>query len=117
GILSSVHDMAKWDAALYSDKLLPSKAKSLMWTPVQLPDGTPTTLSWGDNVDYGMGWEVLSYRGRRLQTHSGQTAGFVAQYMRFPEQQISIVAFINLYDMGAWLAARAMADFVVPGLE
>lgn len=116
GIVSSAFDMAKWDAALNGDELLTGESRAEMWAPVRLPNGEPTQWPWGDKVDYAFGWEIMSYRGRLLQTHSGQTAGFVAQYMRFPEQGLSIVAFVNKYDMGAWPPARAMADFVIPGL-
>ena len=116
GLVSSAHDMAIWDAALYGEKLLTTASKTLMWTPVQLDNGKPTTWPWGDPASYGFGWEISSYRGSALQSHSGQTAGFVAQYMRFPDQQLSIIAFINLYDTGAWPPARVMADYVVPGL-
>ena len=116
GLVSSAHDMAKWDVALQGDALLTAASKSEMWTPVRLPNGEPTRWPWGDTADYGFGWEVTTYRGRKLQTHSGQTAGFVAQFMRFPEQELAVVAFVNRYDMGAWPPARAMADYVIPGL-
>ena len=117
GLLSSVFDMAKWDAALYGNDLLTATSKSEMWSPVRLPNGKPTLWPWGDPAEYGFGWEVTSYRGSTLQAHSGQTAGFVAQYMRFPDQGYSIVAFVNRYDIGAWPPARAMADYVIPGLD
>lgn len=117
GIVSTAADMGKWDAALAGDDLLTSESKELMWKPVRLPNDAPTMWPWGDAVNYGLGWEVMTYRGSLLQTHSGQTAGFVAQFMRFPEQGISIIAFLNMYDVGAWPPARAMADFAVPGLE
>ena len=31
--LSTVLDMAKWDAMLYTDKVLSSSSRELMWTP------------------------------------------------------------------------------------
>ena len=116
GLVSSAHDLARWDAALDGDEILSEASKRIMWTPVRLPDGSPTRWPWGDPAPYGLGWEVTQYRGVLLQTHSGQTAGFVAQYMRFPDQGLSFVAFLNKYDVGAWPPARAMADAVVPGL-
>ncbi len=117
GLVSSAFDMAKWDAALYGENLLTADSKAEMWTPVRLANGKSTLWPWGDEASYAFGWEVTSYRGSMLQTHSGQTAGFVAQYMRFPEHGYSIVAFVNRYDMGAWPPARAMADYVIPGLD
>jgi len=116
GLLSSAHDMALWDEALRGDALLTPASKATMWTPVRLPDGSPTRWSWGGTVDYAFGWEVTPYRGVPMQTHSGQTAGFVAQFMRFPEHGIAIIAFMNKYDEGAWPPARAMADTIISGL-
>ena len=116
GLVSSAHDLARWDAALYGDDIVSDASKRAMWTPVQLPDGSPTLWPWGDPATYAFGWEVAPYRGVPLQTHSGQTAGFVAQFMRFPDQGLAVVAFVNKYDVGAWPPARAMADAVVPGL-
>ena len=116
GLVSSAHDMAKWDEALRSEDLLSSSSKSAMWTPVKLANGKPTEWSPGEPVSYGFGWEVIKYRGVNLQTHSGQTAGFVAQFMRFPDHGISITSFLNKYDEGAWPPARAMADTIISGL-
>ena len=117
GLVSSAHDLARWHAALAGDEILSDESKRTMWTPVRLPDGSPTLWPWGDPATYALGWEVAPYRGVPLQTHSGQTAGFVAQFMRFPEQGLAVVAFLNKYDVGAWPPARAMADAVVLGLR
>jgi CubicO group peptidase (beta-lactamase class C family) len=37
----SILDLAKWDAALYTDKLLKRSSLDLMWTPVKLKNGQP----------------------------------------------------------------------------
>ena len=43
-------DLAKWDAALYTDSILSDATRRQMWTPVQLNDGTshPVRLRLGD---------------------------------------------------------------------
>ena len=38
-LLSTVEDMAKWDAALYTDTILPTPVLEEMWTPVKLTNG------------------------------------------------------------------------------
>jgi CubicO group peptidase (beta-lactamase class C family) len=44
----NLHDMAKWDAALYTEKLLKESSLQQMWTPVKLNDGK--------TENYGFGW-------------------------------------------------------------
>ena len=46
----TIHDMAKWDAALYTEKLLKKASLEQMWTPVKLNDGK--------THPYGFGWAL-----------------------------------------------------------
>ncbi len=89
GILSSAHDLARWDAALYGDELLSAESKAAMWTAVTLPNG--------EDTGYGFGWGVRPYRGLRSQSHGGQVAGFVASFARFPDQEAATIVFLNRY--------------------
>ena len=89
GILSSVHDLAKWDEALYGNELLSAESKAQMWERARLPNGEQTR--------YGFGWFVNPYNGVPRQYHGGQVAGFVAQFARFPEQEFSVILFMNRY--------------------
>ena len=50
GIVSTISDMAKWDGALYTEKLLKQSRLEQMWTPVRLNDGM--------KARYGFGWEL-----------------------------------------------------------
>src|ERR1043165_6437954 len=66
GIYSSIEDLAKWDAALYDDRLLSTKSRELAFTPVTDTDD-PT-------IRYAMGWRVTQERiGGRTVWHSGET--------------------------------------------
>ena len=89
GILSSVYDLAKWDEVLYGNELLSADSKTQMWERTQLPNGERTR--------YGFGWFVNPYNGLPRQYHGGQVAGFVAQFARFSEQEISVILFMNRY--------------------
>ena len=46
----TVYDMAKWDAALYTERLLKRSSLEQMWTPVKLNDGK--------TFSYGFGWAL-----------------------------------------------------------
>src|SRR5262245_30388277 len=61
--LSTVLDLAKWDAALYTDRLLKQSARDQMWTRVKLNNGTSS--------DYGFGWELSTITGHRDVHHGG----------------------------------------------
>src|SRR6476660_7860431 len=53
----TVYDLAKWDAALYTEKLLKRSSLDQMWTPVKLNDGK--------TYPYGFGWALNVVRGHR----------------------------------------------------
>lgn len=108
GILSSVHDLAKWDEVLYSDELLSADSKAAMWTRTRLPDGELTR--------YGFGWFVNPYDGLKRQYHGGQVAGFVAQFARFPEQEFSVILFMNRYRASTGPVWRDVLHTYMPSL-
>jgi CubicO group peptidase (beta-lactamase class C family) len=43
----TILDVARWDAALYTEKLLKRSSLELMWTPVKLSDGKPNRAGYG----------------------------------------------------------------------
>src|SRR6266496_2718974 len=57
----NVYDMAKWDAALYGEKLLKRSSLEQMWTPVKLTNGK--------TENYGFGWSLNEVRGHRNMEH------------------------------------------------
>jgi oligopeptidase B len=81
-------DMAKWDAALYTNKLLTKASLDQMWTPVRLNDGT--------TYPYGFGWSLSDVRGHRVIEHGGSWQGFKAYIARYVDDTLTIVAFDNL---------------------
>jgi len=106
GILSSVPDMAKWDEALYGDQLLSEASKAAMWTSTVLPNGNDT--------GYAFGWGVGEYRGYRTVSHSGMVAGFVANFMRLPDEEVAIVVFANRYRASSGRIRDIVADTFLP---
>ncbi|MCK5652862.1 MAG: beta-lactamase family protein [Gemmatimonadetes bacterium] len=106
GILSSVHDMAKWDEALYGEQLLSEASKAAMWTPTVLPNG--------DNTGYAFGWSVRPYRGHRSVGHGGQVAGFVANFTRLLDDEVAIIVFANRYRVSSGRIRDIVADTFLP---
>ncbi len=83
GIYSSVDDLAKWDAALYTDKLLNAESRKLAFTPTQ-PIADP-------DVDYGFGWRLSG----DSVWHSGESIGFNNVIIRWPKQHVAVVILTN----------------------
>ena len=104
--LSTVLDMAKWDAMLYTDKILSESSRQQMWTPAKLNDG--------GTYPYGFGWQVSSYKGRRMVHHGGGGPGARTQFARFVDDRLSIVILINLDDVDIDSFLYGVARFYVP---
>ncbi|MBA4149983.1 MAG: beta-lactamase family protein [Verrucomicrobia bacterium] len=106
-IVSTVGDMAKWDAALNSEKILSAASKSEMWTITQLNNGT--------TKNYGLGWYVDTLEGHTNIGHSGSTSGFSASFQRFPDNKLTIIVFCNSGEGGVATAlAKKIATFYLP---
>lgn len=106
--LSTVLDLAKWDAALNSDRILKQAALNQMWTPVKLNDGT--------TKPYGFGWEVETVGGHKLFHHGGSLPGFRAQFARFVDDKITVVILTNGDNADAESIALGVANLHIPGL-
>jgi CubicO group peptidase (beta-lactamase class C family) len=86
----SILDVAKWDAALYTDKLLKSADLTQMWTVAPLRNGKP------NSGHYGFGWFIESRNGHRVVEHEGQWQGFETQISRYVDERLTVVVLTNL---------------------
>ena len=86
----SILDLAKWDAALYTEKLLKKSSLDLMWTPVMLKNGQP------NKGHYGFGWFIDERNGHRCIHHDGSWQGFETAIDRYVDDQLTVVALTNL---------------------
>jgi CubicO group peptidase (beta-lactamase class C family) len=110
-LLSTVEDMAKWDAALYTEKLLKKSSLVQMWTPVATNDGAAAPSN------YGFGWFIDSYHGHRLVQHSGGTPGFSSVIYRFIDDKLTIIFLTNHADRILDELAVDLAGICVPALK
>ena len=85
--LSTVVDLAKWDAALYEDRVLTKASRAAMWTRTQ--------LTGGGSSDYGFGWELDSLDHHWRVQHNGALPGFRAAFVRFVDDSLSVVVLTN----------------------
>lgn len=105
--LSSVLDLAKWDAFLDSTTLIAPSSRKLMFTPATLNNQTP--------VDYGFGWAVDRLFGHTRIHHDGQFPGFRADYERFEGDKLTVIILANSDKSVESLAIR-VAGFYEPSL-
>jgi len=98
GIYASIDDLAKWDAALYDDRLLSDASRALAFA-AHAPTGEP-------DVDaYGYGWRL---HGETLW-HSGETIGFRNVIVRWPRRRLTVVVLSNRNDPEPYRLALEIA--------
>jgi D-alanyl-D-alanine carboxypeptidase len=104
---SRVDDLARWDAALYTERLLPASALEMLWTPHTLPDGTST--------DYGFGMGISELDGHRMVGHRGSINGFDAYSLRLPESRVYVALLMNHGnpEVGSGDLAKSVARLVL----
>lgn len=86
----SILDLAKWDAALYTEKLLKRSSLDEMWTVAKLKNGKP------NSDDYGFGWEIWTKSGHRIVGHGGAWQGFRTHISRYVDDKLTVVVLTNL---------------------
>jgi D-alanyl-D-alanine carboxypeptidase len=86
-LVSTVDDLARWDAAIASGKLLKAASWQRMFTPY--------TLAGGANTNYGYGWETGKLQGAPMVAHGGNTNGFSTYTMRIPGEQLFVAVLSN----------------------
>ena len=110
-ILSTIEDMAKWDAALGGEKLLKKSALDWMWAAAKTNDGASASFN------YGFGWFVDSYHGHRFVQHSGGTPGFSSVIYRFLDDKLTVIILSNHSDRFLDQLAWGVAGNYVPALK
>lgn len=88
-LYTNVLDLAKWDAALYTTKLLKQSSLDEMWTAVKLNDGK--------TYPYGFGWSLAARKnGHRVMMHDGAWQGFTMSIARFVDDKLTFIVMTNL---------------------
>jgi CubicO group peptidase (beta-lactamase class C family) len=117
GINSSVNDMSKWmiaqlDAGLIHDpergdhRLFSERVSKDMWTaqtPITIGDSPPQLAALRPNfINYGLGWLLSDYRGRKMVWHTGGLPGMYSRVTLMPELKLGIVVLTNQEDSAAF---------------
>jgi CubicO group peptidase (beta-lactamase class C family) len=86
----TVLDLEKWDAALYTEKLLKRSSLEQMWTVMKLNNGKP------NKANYGFAWEITEINGHKVIEHGGAWQGFTCNISRYVDDKLTVVVLTNL---------------------
>ena len=86
----NVLDLAKWDAALYTEKLVKKSSLDRMWTVFPLNNGKP------NSAHYGFAWAMSETHGHKVIEHSGAWQGFASYIGRYVGDGLTVVVLTNL---------------------
>jgi CubicO group peptidase (beta-lactamase class C family) len=100
--LSTVGDLARWDALLDTDRILTEASRREMWTPVRLSDGT--------TYPYGFGWHAETRDGRRVVWHGGGLPGFTSYFGRWLDERVTVILLTNGDDVDVAAVASGLAN-------
>src|SRR5580700_1589953 len=86
----NVVDLAKWDEALYTTRLLKQSSLDRIWTVYPLNDGKPNPAG------YGFAWMIGDQNGHKRIGHGGAWQGFTCDISRYPDDSLTVVVLTNL---------------------
>ena len=107
GLYSCVKDVFLWDQNFYDNKL--GKGGQEIMEKMH----TEGKLSNGESIDYAFGISNGDYNGLRTVSHGGALAGYRTYFLRFPEQNTSIIFLANRSDANSGTMSRRIADIVL----
>ena len=108
GLLSSLRDQIKWDAALTSRQILSQRQQDELWSPLVLNNGLP--------VPYEHDWHVKSLRGHPFIEFGGGIMGFTTCLARFVDDYLTVIILTN-QDSQPWDMCKNVAGLVEPAFS
>lgn len=109
GVASSANDLARWlqlllgaGATPEGKRVFSAAAHAQMWTPTMtMPaDEMPPELKLMQSQfsNYGLGWDIVDYRGARMVWHGGAVFGFKTAVVVLPEKKVAFAITVNSED-------------------
>jgi CubicO group peptidase (beta-lactamase class C family) len=93
GLISTVRDLANYDAAIDARLLLSAASQQLAWTPFANPAGV--------TLPHALGWFSQPYGGVRLVWHYGYWGQFSALYLKVPDRELTLILLANSGELSA----------------
>jgi CubicO group peptidase (beta-lactamase class C family) len=109
GFLSTSTDMILWDKVLREkNNILKKESWELLWQPFIKTSDSPES-----KAHYGFGWNIDERNGHKVMWHGGANSGFRSYYVRFINDDLSIIILTNTEnaDPGAIVGALSAYFF------
>jgi CubicO group peptidase (beta-lactamase class C family) len=99
GIVSTVRDLARYDAALDAHTLLSPVTQMIAWTPFR--------LSSGREAPYALGWFSQSTTAGRAVWHYGQWPTFSSLILKLVDRGLTLILLANSDGLNSWFPMAA----------
>ena len=107
GIYTTIKDIKKWDDAYYNSTVL----SKTFWKEMTKQG----VLNNGEVIEKASGLVIGKYKGLKTIRHGGAFVGLRTEFLRFPDEHLSIVVFANREDANALRKAYQVADILLKG--
>jgi len=98
-VYTTAHDLLKWDQALNSGLLFKKETLDSAFTPL--------SNERRSIHNYGLGWRMMIFpNGKKLIYHNGRWHGSNAVFVRFPDENVTMILIGNKYNSNIYFAAR-----------
>ncbi|HEV8269721.1 MAG TPA: serine hydrolase domain-containing protein [Chitinophagaceae bacterium] len=98
-VYTTTHDLLKWDQALNSGQLFKKETLDAAFTPL--------SNERRSIHNYGLGWRMMIFpNGKKLIYHNGRWHGSNAVFVRFPDENATMILIGNKYNRNIYYAAR-----------
>jgi CubicO group peptidase (beta-lactamase class C family) len=94
-LYSTLGDLYKWSLSVSKHSVLHDSLLNLALTPIQ--------------NNYGLGWMTTNTFGRKQIGHTGSIPGFIANFMKFPDQDVTIILLSNYEDINGGQLSKDLA--------
>ena len=86
-LYSTIRDLYNWSTAISKRIMLNDSVLARAMKPV--------------HNNYGLGWMKSQSKGRSYVGHTGSIPGFIANFMKFPDEDVTIILLSNYQDVNA----------------
>jgi len=104
-LYSNVMDMSKWIMNFYDPRAGNQRDIDLLTRRSRLNDST--------ELNYGLGIELMPYKGWRQFSHSGADAGYRSNISVFPDLKMGFIVLSNVADSDPVGKTQAIADLFI----
>jgi len=113
GVNASISDMKNFLLTLLADSTPTlNNVEEMIFTPqiqTYLTRGYFSQWNKVDSKEYGIGWRIVGYKGRKVAYHGGYVKGYRAEIALCKDEQIGIVYLSN---SPTGIAAKSVPEFI-----